>query len=198
VLVFCSTCTNNQQRGVTISHMISIETYGGTSVRILEKNINYLPLSRALTNITWHFTKEEYQSYLSEFPRIAVSIFGKVFDIKGNNTVFTGDYLSKETHVDFNKPHLSVRVNGTTPSSIQLDIEFTNPLSIPLTNVTVLVDGVHLNHTEVSVGTIGPEERILRCVWARTLVHESKKGVIYVKMTVKEMWGIQEIIETDF
>jgi len=78
----------------------------------------------------------------------------------------------------------------------QLDLEFTNPLSISLTHVTVLVDGVHVVHTEVLLGTIRPGEHIFRRVWVRKFGGR-RKGVIFVKVTMNEMWGIQEIIEAD-
>jgi len=154
--VTCFTC-DVSPRTVNVLISARITNPDSTSgVSLKELNQTILLSNQATLAIRMNLTVDDYEEFLAENNYLWVEAFTMEFSQSDNSTSQFMDIHMEE--VDILSPNLDLaQVDNST-----ISVGFTNPLSIPLTNVVLLVHGTNVESSSLSLPDINPFETISR------------------------------------
>ena len=153
--------TTGNMRAISVSHFLrtvqtsetfELYSYNGTAIQKLKNNILYTTLSdNQPTALAFTLSVTDYENSLLDRAFVQGSIFAKVF--KGEN-VYTGEYFSQVKRFDIQYPGLELSFSNVTKTSALVRVDFPNPLTVPLTNATLVLSGAHIRNQEFYIGQI--------------------------------------------
>ncbi|CAG5134109.1 unnamed protein product [Candidula unifasciata] len=135
---------NNSQQKRTMKGRIAVSTmfYTGITADTLKSEpflVNLKPGEETVKNV--EVTPEEYDGHLKDGCMIDVSIMAHVEETSQN--------FAKKMDYRLHKPHLTAKAPAEVKENeeFKLDVSFTNPLNMALTQCGVTVDGVAIRRT---------------------------------------------------
>jgi len=153
VFARCLICKDGAAtRIISLYYEVTVIDYTGTPIYLLVQNITHATFKDDLHEFyEVEFARKVYENNVKDNAGFQFSYFAKVY--YGNGT-WTGASYGERYQIEIATPVLNLVVSNVSTTSFYVDVSLHNPLSIPLTGVTLSLTGAHVTGQELPLQNI--------------------------------------------
>jgi len=183
VVADCSGCTPNSASFLEITGLIRMVTYTGIQVKVIRNGTLLITLDSPHEVQSLTVLPSEYIPYFIDNNVIEYHAFVKYYE----NGVYNGTYALKSGRFDLVFPELVITIVNKTDTKFVMNVQWKNPLDIPLTQGILRISGSYVAAQDTWIGTIPPRGSINKQYMEVYHFSDGEEVVVFAKLITNEI-----------